>query len=514
MQCRLTVATSLAMTALAIAGSLRADSEPVVRNQAVPQDVEIVMLTGDPLPGQDGKAQRFGPPAMAGIDHMVFRHGATLPTLQAIYHHKSGNISPIAIRDDTTIDNQYEIGGGPFGTEDGEATINEHGQILFNANITPIDAPGSDDALIAGSPDGDLGLVVRDGDPSPDGNGLISNRLSQPGVINQAGQMAFFNWLYDTEGGSSDNRAVFFRESPGDPLEIVARKGDPVPGSDEFTLDDPSTPVLNDSGQVTFLSDFQEPGPASAGVFTWDGGAIQVVSMTGDPWPDCNSADLGRHFRFDFNNAGQTLFTTTCPGWGASSSTARLVFMHEGGSLNLLASLGDSIPGLTDETYSSFWRVRLNNAGHAIFNFRYIGGSGIGLHDGSLKTIAASGMPAPGGGTFRTTNQAFRNFNINDFGQVVFSASVDDVDGDTRSGVFFYNGHGDLQQILRHDDPLLGSAIESFSIRYGWPRGSRAIDDRGRVGISFRLADDRRGILVSNAGVISDQLFEDRFEGN
>ena len=319
--------------------------------------------------------------------------------------------------------------------------------------------------------------------------------------------------MVDTDGGSDDDEAIFFSDGTEAPLEIVMRKGDPVPGSTEFTFGDPSIPVINDSGEVAFLTRFQQVGSAPSGVFAWDGTAIQTVSMNGDPWPeDCDSRGLGRHFRFDYNNAGQMLFATTCHNFANSATTPRLVLLHDGNSPELIAVSGDPIPGLTDENYRSFWRVRLNNSGDAVFKYRFSNGSGIGLHDGALKNIAASGLPAPGGGTFRTTNQAFRNININDQGQVVFSASVDDVDGETRSGVFFYHGDGNLQQILRHDDALLDSTIRSFSIRDGRPTSFQAIDDDGWVGISFRLEDDRRGILVASGNLAGNRLFRDNFE--
>ena len=513
MQTKWIIPILLAVAAGLAGNSLCAESGALAPSHLGPPEVEVIMLTGDPLPGQDGEADRFSPPTLAGDGQVAFQHIAFLATLDAVYHYQSGTISPIAIRDDSTIGEEYQISGGEFGTGDGRVTVNSDGKMIFNASIQPIEGSGTDDALVVGTPGGELALAVKDGDPSPDGNGMISNGKVRPGVINQAGQIAFSNRISDSDGGFDDNEAIFFRDGTSEPLEIVARRGDPVPGSTEFTFGDPSTPVLNDNGWVAFSTQFPQAGSTSAGVFVWDGTEVQTVSMTGDPWPGCNGSDLARHFRFDFNNAGQTLFTATC-GSFSPSSTPRLVMLHDGNNLNLLAASGDNIPGLVDETYNSFWRVRLNNAGDAVFIFRAGLGSdpGIGLYDGELKTIAASSQPAPGGGTFRTGSSTFRNININDAGQVVFSASVDDVDGETRRGIFFYDGAGNLQQILRHDNALLGSTIDSFSIREGWPRGNQAIDDEGRVGISFRLEDDRRGILIADGNLAGDRVFGDRFQ--
>ena len=512
MQSRWIVETVLAVAAMMVGEILWAESGSSTYHQLGPPEIEVIIVTGDPLPGQDDEAERFGPPAMAGEGQLAFSHWASLATLQAIYHHESGVIGPVGIRDDSTIGDEYRIAGGSFGSGDGEVTVNPNGKMVFNTTIRPIDDSGSDDALVAGSPDGELALVVKDGDPSPDGNGVIGNSKLRPGVINQAGQIAFSNRMVDTEEGSDDDEAIFFSDGTEAPLEIVMRKGDPVPGSTEFTFGDPSTPVINDSGDVAFLTHFQQVDSAPSGVFAWDGAAIQTISMTGDPWPDCDSQGLGRHFRFDYNNAGQMLFATTCHDFTNSATTPRLVLLHDGNNLEQIAISGDPIPGLTDKTYRSFWRVRLNNAGDAVFKYRYTNGSGIGLHDGTLKNIASSDMPAPGGGTFRSANQAFSNININDRGQVVFSASVDDVDGERRSGVFFYDGNGNVYQILRHDDALLRSTIKSFRIREGWPTSFQTLDDEGWVGISFRLEDDRRGILVADGNLAGNRLFRDRFQ--
>ena len=161
MQSRWIVTTVLAVAAGVVGESLWAESGSSIRFQLSSPEIEVIMVTGDPLPGQDAEAERFGPPAMAGDGHLAFSHWASLATLQAIYHHESGIISPVAIRDDSTIGDEYRIGGGSFGSGDGAVTINTNGEMVFNTTVSPIDGSGNDDALVAGSPDGELALGSR-----------------------------------------------------------------------------------------------------------------------------------------------------------------------------------------------------------------------------------------------------------------------------------------------------------------------------------------------------------------
>jgi hypothetical protein len=123
--------------------------------------------------------------------------------------------------------------------------------------------------------------------------------------------------------------------------------------------------------------------------------------------------------------------------------------------------------------------------------------SGVFRNDGTANMqLARSGETAPDG------NGRFSSFSwnpqINDAGQVAFSASLIDTVGGTSDGmgIFFFDETHGVLQIARTGDSLLGSTIADFGI--GGVLTNVAMNKAGvpRIAYRFNLADGRGGIAV------------------
>jgi hypothetical protein len=132
-----------------------------------------------------------------------------------------------------------------------------------------------------------IDVVVSTGHDSPDGNGELT--LHYAPTINAAGQLAFVSDLVGTTGGTTDNHAVFRRETSGE-LTLIARRGQTFNGQPINTFF-PTNANIDSSGTV---SPILALGPPTVLLHVFgEGGALTPMYEAGSPSPSGNNTLLG-----------------------------------------------------------------------------------------------------------------------------------------------------------------------------------------------------------------------------
>ncbi len=160
------------------------------------------------------------------------------------------------------------------------AHMNRSGDIAFYASLTgPAVRPGTD--AIWREDQGVVKLVAMEGQPAPVGlNGVTIGEMEFLISHNNNGDVAWRGEVAGVGLGISEaNNDTLFVSKDGN-LEVVAREGDPVPGSSGSsteTFRSFSYPVLNDQGQVAFLA---ETSNSRLGIWAQDiSGGLQMIAL-------------------------------------------------------------------------------------------------------------------------------------------------------------------------------------------------------------------------------------------
>lgn len=345
--------------------------------------------------------------------------------------------------------------GTPAGTafsffDNSVVLLNAAGQTGFRGILTGVGVNPTNDRGIWSQASGTLDLVIRSGDPAPGTPaGTFFLFLLDSPVFNDLGQAAFSASLTGAGVTPADNSGIW--SQGGGALALVARAGDPAPGTEMGVSFDGLLNVplaINNAGQTVFRGKLVGPGIDASndtGIWLQDAGSLTLVSRGGDPaMPGVAFVGFGPPV---LNGAGRTAFTATLTGAGVDSTNDAGVWSKEVGILNLVARKGDPAPGTAaGVNFSSFTDPALNGAGHVallagLTGFRVDATNDVGLWaqdpTGALRLVAREGDPlevAPG--DLRTVSalsllggsggQDGRPRGLNDAHQVAFVASFTD----------------------------------------------------------------------------------------
>ena len=319
-------------------------------------------------------------------------------------------------------------------------------------------------------------------------DGTDITRPSNSGVrLNANGEVAF------SSGGS------VFSDTGGQGFRVVAEPDQVIDAagiSELVRLEDVSSFALNDSSQHLLGSDIF--GFAS-GLFIEDNGAFSLVAST--------LTDVGSGLFIDtfehatLNNRGDSIFVARLDGNGVTFSNSSAIIGNVGGSLQILARQGDTVPG-TDITIGdlTFSEPALGGGGDTTFTV----GGGLFLIDenGTIEVIAQTGesLPVLSNGEFITS--FIRDPAINENGQIAFQARLggDGVSFNNDEAIFATDTDGILQLIARDGDLLDLSDDPTIP-------DVRQIDQLGFIGSS----GDGDG-LASGFNNLGEVAFQARFD--
>jgi hypothetical protein len=259
--------------------------------------------------------------------------------------------------------------------------INNAGQTAFKAFLTGDGVDETNDEGLWSEGSGTLALVARRGSPAPGtprGVNFGAFGLNLWPLLNDAGQTAFRADLTGTGVTSTNSRGIW--SGGTDDLKLVARTGDPAPGtSSGIRFSDLVRPTLNSAGQIAFGATLTGTGVLSSnntGIWATDqAGTLQLIARTGAqvevvPADFRTISDLlfvGDTGNSDgrasgFNNSGQLVF------WARFTNGTQGVFVS-----NLVANLqvlpGDyNKNGIVDTADYTVWRDHLGTSFDLNFN--------------------------------------------------------------------------------------------------------------------------------------------------
>jgi len=301
-------------------------------------------------------------------------------------------------------------------------------------------------------------------------------------VLDDAGQTAFRGFVAGPGVDSSNNEGIW-SEGGGSGLTLVARAGNPAPGtaagvnfSGFF-----SEPVLNGAGQTAFRGFLNGPGVDSSnyeGIWSKGGGSgLALVARAGYPAPGTTAGvNFGSPgfgvFTFNppvLNSAGQAAFYGTLIGSGVTSANDTGIWSEGSGSgVALVARRGDQAPGMATGVYMDrFYQLVLNGAGRAAFKSELTGpaldvskNEGIWSEGGGsgLTLVALRGSQAPG--TAAGVNFSQLSFlTLNGLGQIAFYGHLDGlgVRSTNNTGIWSEGGGSGLALVARKGDPAPGT---------------------------------------------------------
>ena len=409
--------------------------------------LQIVASQGVAAPGTTAQFSSFNPAIINDLGDVAFY--ATLQggdinlfNSQGIWLGRQNNINLIA----RSSDPAPGLGSSAtFFSFDSNSTVNnDQGQVAFEAQAlgTGIN-PNQNHGIWVGAP-GNVHLVAMEGTPAVS-TGASFIGIGNP-VLNSLGDVAFKSTL-GPGLDSSQNVGVF--DTSGGSVKLVARAGFIAPGTSSGTLfqNQFSNPVMNDSGNVAFLTDTThvtyELTPDN-GIWVFRNGSLQKVAMTGDTAPGTSQQF---HLAFGapvINAQGRVAFTANLSGPNPSG-TDNFSIWSEGrtGALEMVAREGQQAPGLPGGFVfsSTFKDPTINSSGRIAFmaqiapNFgQDIEGIWAQDQNFNLQLIALAGNPVTGSGVPGTINlnaftfvsgtgdQDGRRSGFNDLGQVAFRA--------------------------------------------------------------------------------------------
>jgi hypothetical protein len=218
------------------------------------------------------------------------------------------------------------------------------GSLLGGAGITA----GNDEAAWIGYP-GALSLLAREGSAAP-GTAADFGSLLVPLRINGSGQVAFRTGLAGAGVHAGNDQGVWTGTAGA--LQLAARKGDPAPGLPAGVfVGSLADPVLNGAGHLALSGTLTGPGvtPADdAALWFGPAQALQVVARKGDSLPGLPAGTALAGFSLGpvINDAGQIALGGLLSGAGVDSSNDQAIWAGLPGGLTLAVREGDAAPGL------------------------------------------------------------------------------------------------------------------------------------------------------------------------
>lgn len=333
----------------------------------------------------------------------------------------------------------------------GVPAFNDEGQMAFSGSLTGPAVTADNNTGIWSDTIGPLALIARKGSNIDVLPGLQFGSISPP-KLTAAGHVAFRCKVAGSGVNTTNDDAMFLHA--GGALTLVAREGSAAPGLANVLVAQMSqSPMINQAGDMAFRSRLSGPGVDSSNdqaMWIHRNGALELVARTGDPAPGTlPGTNIGTiHENYALNASGTVAFAGVLTGFGVTTDNDFAMWTAGQGDPVLVARKGDPAPSTPPGTHFGGFSVRFINAsGHVAFQSQLTGSSiiaqvndeGIWAQDetGTLRLVARTGdtlevspgdvrtisflqMAEIGGG------EDGRPTGLNDAGQVAFRAFFTD----------------------------------------------------------------------------------------
>lgn len=368
--------------------------------------------------------------------------------------------------------------------------LNNNGQVLFAIEIDDPRADVYDVAIIAVDSAGTLRQLIRTGQSLPDGERLGWMMHPDVLILNDAGQAAF--WL-TVDADWNDRNAIYRIEADGSFV--------PVYNVRDHELTHLGRPLLNGKGQIAFeaWAEGDHGLPSIKHVYRVDPDGTRVrLFGSGDATPDgdyrlSTALQLGS----SLNDSGWLTFYAAPNPVQAGGSPTNAFYRSDGSGLVELARRGqpalqidEEFEGLSHSRYST-----LDDFNRAVFYGRtrmlrppYSTGVLVMHTDAGLVELARQGAGTPHGKTFETVGGL--RVSINQKGQAAFLATMHDVG----RGVFRAEPDGKIALVAEPGQSLPdGSRLAgSFAVP--------TINAGGKVAFLASNEANQHGLFVAEPG--------------
>ncbi|MEK6702787.1 MAG: choice-of-anchor tandem repeat NxxGxxAF-containing protein [Planctomycetota bacterium] len=361
-------------------------------------------------------------------------------------------------------------------------------------------------AIFTGTAGGGFGMFVRRGDAAPGTAGAVLNTsflTSNP--INASGTGFFAAALTGGDVSGTTNNNGIFGGIAGN-LSLIARRGGAaagVAGGTFGTLGNPVPNMANANGQLVFGNTLNSTGGVTSAndsvlyMYT-PGSGLSLLAREGNPAPGTSGATYTGSFTMNtanFNNAGQAAYGATLAGGDVVGTTNNAAFYIATTGGSTLAWRNGTAASGTDATFlsASAFNLGIDNAGRIVLSAALTGGTTTTANDsgiwygapGLLELIAREGSAVP------TLNATFSSLSavparINALGQLVFISSM--LSGDAalnnKQGVFAYDPILGLMPLA-----YAGMQLEVSTGVFKTVAGIQTLNASNSDGSSFALSD-------------------------
>ena len=286
--------------------------------------------------------------------------------------------------------------------------INDAGTVAYSAGVFDWETfELGEGAFLGDGTSFEPTVMARTGAPAP-GGGIFGAGVWANIGLDAAGNAGFTHTLEPSSFPLGTNAGVYRYEVANGTLDaVVAPDGDPFVGA--FTHTD-----VAPAGELVFAG-LTETGH---GVYRVDTtGAITPVAVPGQAFP---GGVFERAWLPSVNSAGDVAFTGHGPG-----EEDGVFLRRAGGTIQSIVRAGDPAPG--GHTFSSASHPVINERGDVVF-LAGLGEPGAGYFfwsKGKVVPVAVTGQAMPGGGTMLAPALFFGSWDLNDKGEVAFSAVLD-----------------------------------------------------------------------------------------
>lgn len=414
--------------------------------------------------------------------------------------------------------------------------LNDAGKVSFTGTLA---GPGVEifnrRGVWSGGDGTELSLIARSGNQAAGAPAGVTYGSFLGPVLNNNGRTAFkASFAGAPEGGP--NFDGIWKEGGGLDLVQVARDGTSAPGtSDGVRFAGIVHYSLNDAGQTAFsgiLAGTGVDGTNSTGIWSEGGGlGLALVARGGDPAPGTpNGVTFDSFFAFSIarlNSNGQTVFSGRLTGAGVNSTNSNGIWIENAGEgLTLFARAGSQAPGMpTGTNFISLGFPNINAAGHLVFSATLTGTNVDGTNDfslwsegadGSLSVVAREGDAVPGASS-GINFSFFYSPVLNSNGQTAFMGLVSGagIDDSNDRGIWAEDMFGNVHLIALEGDLLdvddgPGTDFRtirelSFYGRSGNDDGFRSgFNDLGQIAYRAAFTDGSEGIFISNLVMVPE----------
>jgi hypothetical protein len=437
--------------------------------------------------------------------------GVNTTNSQGIWSDRFGNLS-IVVRNgdqvpsepaDTKFD-RFRLGTSTL--------LDDRGHITFLAALTGMQANMFHGIWTA--TDNGITKIAKVGESVPGApSGTVFESFRDSLLLNNVGTVGFTSTLYRPgdvpPNFLADNYDAAFSATPGN-ISLLAglTTNYPTmpPGTTVYLA---SSLALNDIGQSLVYVSFERNGVPDSnynGLFLSDAGSVRLLARSEVPAPGFTGgvtfASLNNPSAL--NNAGRVAFKATL------SAGTQGIWSDRGAGLSLVAHPSTPLQGeLASFRLNGFGNLAINDSGLIAFEGSLSGpGVGTGNSGGIFKDngidgtllIARQGAKVPG----MPSNIVFKAVQIpavNELGQVLFSASIGDINikSDFHPSLWLAQPDGAIQKVISDGDQFTVAPGDVRTVRTFSLDSNHGFNDAGQIALHIDFTNGTEGVFVTNA---------------